>query len=119
MLDFTHGMNAYGFDLATVLDLDDKREGFPLAFILSNRQDSKALSLAFVAIKEYVSISPKVLMTDEAESFYNALRTDFGILGKKNCAHGMWTEVGGEIYQDKLRRQKSKLKHTRLFEAHW
>ncbi|GFT25770.1 MULE domain-containing protein [Nephila pilipes] len=82
-LDFTHGMNAYGFDLATILVLNDKREGFPVAFILSNRQDSKALSLAFVAIKEYVSISPKVLMTDDTESFSNAWRTVFGVPEKR------------------------------------
>ncbi|GFY42254.1 MULE domain-containing protein [Trichonephila inaurata madagascariensis] len=63
-LDFTHGMNAYGFDLATLLVLDDKREGFPAAFILSNRQDSTALTLAFAAIKEHTCISPRVLMTE-------------------------------------------------------
>ncbi|GFT79709.1 uncharacterized protein NPIL_619491, partial [Nephila pilipes] len=82
-LDFTHEMNAYGFDLATILVLDDKREGFPAAFILSNRQDSKALSLAFVAIKEHVSISPKVMMTDDTESFPNAWRTVFGVPEKR------------------------------------
>ncbi|GIY67958.1 hypothetical protein CDAR_243611 [Caerostris darwini] len=48
--DFTHGMNSYGFDLATVLVLDDKREGFPAAFIVSNRQDRVALEVAFKAI---------------------------------------------------------------------
>ncbi|GFV61438.1 hypothetical protein TNCV_2937801 [Trichonephila clavipes] len=62
-------MNAYGFDLATLLVLDDKREGFPAAFILSNRQDSTALTLAFAAIKEHTCISPRVLMTDDSESF--------------------------------------------------
>ncbi|GFT56911.1 MULE domain-containing protein [Nephila pilipes] len=79
-LEITYGMNAYGFDLATVLD--DKREGFPVAFILSNWQDSKALSLAFVAIKEYVSISPKVLMTDNTESF-SITWTAFGVPEKR------------------------------------
>ncbi|GFU29344.1 hypothetical protein NPIL_353181 [Nephila pilipes] len=42
-LDFTHGMSAHEFDLATIFVLDDKRERFPAAFILCNRQDSKAL----------------------------------------------------------------------------
>ncbi|GFT08449.1 uncharacterized protein TNCV_2324661 [Trichonephila clavipes] len=83
-LDFTHGMNAYGFDLATLLVLDDKREGFPAAFILSNRQDSTALTLAFAAIKEHTCISPRVLMTDDSESFFNAWKTVFGIPEKKD-----------------------------------
>ncbi|GFT51021.1 uncharacterized protein TNCV_3512431 [Trichonephila clavipes] len=76
-------MNAYGFDLATLLVLDDKREGFPAAFILSNRQDSTALTLAFAAIKEHTCISPRVLMTDDSESFFNAWKTVFGIPEKR------------------------------------
>ncbi|GFT43792.1 uncharacterized protein TNCV_4464461 [Trichonephila clavipes] len=76
-------MNAYGFDLATLLVLDDKREGFPAAFILSNQQDSTALTLAFAAIKEHTCISPRVLMTDDSESFFNAWKTVFGIPEKR------------------------------------
>ncbi|GFX90983.1 uncharacterized protein TNCV_197611 [Trichonephila clavipes] len=72
-----------GFDLATLLVLDDKREGFPAAFILSNRQDSTALTLAFAAIKEHTCISPRVLMTDDSESFFNAWKTVFGIPEKR------------------------------------
>ncbi|GFV77209.1 uncharacterized protein TNCV_444391 [Trichonephila clavipes] len=82
-LDFKHGMNAYGFDLVTLLVLDDKREGFPAAFILSNRQDSTAFTLAFAAIKEHTCISPRVLMTDDSESFFNAWKTVFGIPEKR------------------------------------
>ncbi|GFY52591.1 uncharacterized protein TNIN_35441 [Trichonephila inaurata madagascariensis] len=82
-LDFTHGMNAYGFDLATLLVLDDKREGFPAAFILSYRQDSTALTLAFAAIKEHTCISPRVLMIDDSESFFNAWKAVFGIPEKR------------------------------------
>ncbi|GFT18595.1 MULE domain-containing protein [Nephila pilipes] len=94
--EFTHGMNAYEFDLATVLD--DKREGFAESFILSNRLDSKALSHTYAAINENSSISPKVLMTDDAEYFYNAWSTVFSI---PDCrTPGIWTEVGGEIYED-------------------
>ncbi|GFQ98866.1 uncharacterized protein TNCT_735211, partial [Trichonephila clavata] len=82
-LAFTHGINAYGFDLATLLVLDDKREGFSAAFILSNRQDSTALKLAFAAIKKHACIAPKVLMTDDTESFFNAWKTVFGIPEKR------------------------------------
>ncbi|VEN51584.1 unnamed protein product, partial [Callosobruchus maculatus] len=31
-IDGTHGLNAYGFELITLLVLDDIREGFPCAF---------------------------------------------------------------------------------------
>ncbi|GFS89796.1 c2H2-type domain-containing protein [Nephila pilipes] len=66
---------------------NDKREGFPAAFILSNRQDSKALSLAFLAIKEYVSISPKIFMMDDTESFPITWGTIFGVPEKKTVVH--------------------------------
>ncbi|GFY65922.1 MULE domain-containing protein [Trichonephila inaurata madagascariensis] len=65
-LDFMHKMDAYGFDLATFLVLD-KREGFPAAFILSNRQDFTTLTLAFPAIKEHTCISPRVLLITKKE----------------------------------------------------
>ncbi|GFS49885.1 hypothetical protein NPIL_448271 [Nephila pilipes] len=74
---WTSHMDAYRFYMAAVLD--DKRQEFPATFILNNLQDSKVSSLAFVAIKEHASISPKVLMTDDAEYLYNAWRTAFGI----------------------------------------
>ncbi|GFQ99887.1 MULE domain-containing protein [Trichonephila clavata] len=90
-LDFTYGINAYGFDLATLLVLDDKREGFPAAFILSNRQDSTALKLVFAAIKEHACIAPKVLMTERL--FLVFLRKDY-------CVHGMWIEVGDVVFPD-------------------
>ncbi|GFQ75527.1 MULE domain-containing protein [Trichonephila clavata] len=97
-LDFTHGINAYGFDLATLLVLDDKREGFPAAFILSNRQDSTALKLAFAAIKEHACIAPKVLMTDDTESFLMPGRLFLVFLRKDYCVHGMWIEVGDVVF---------------------
>ncbi|GIY29331.1 MULE domain-containing protein [Caerostris darwini] len=51
-LDFTYGMNSYGLDLATVLVLDDKREGFPATFIISNHQDRVALEVLLKLLKK-------------------------------------------------------------------
>lgn len=69
-VDFTHGVNAHQFDLTTLLVLDDKREGLPAAFILSNRQNAVALEIAFGAIKKSgVSVKPKVFMSDELKLF--------------------------------------------------
>lgn len=38
-IDGTHGLNNYGFELITLLTIDDLREGFPCAFLISNRSD--------------------------------------------------------------------------------
>ncbi|XP_072384456.1 uncharacterized protein [Diabrotica undecimpunctata] len=72
-VDGTHGTNGYGFELNTVLVLDNLRQGFPCAFLISNRSDQEVLTIFFSAIKEKVGlISCKNFMSDLADSFYNA-----------------------------------------------
>lgn len=79
-IDGTHGLNAYGFELITLLVLDDMRQGFPCAFLISNRSDSYVLSIFFDCIKtETGKISPKVFMSDLAEPFYNAWVSTMGV----------------------------------------
>ncbi|KAK5648053.1 hypothetical protein RI129_002945 [Pyrocoelia pectoralis] len=72
-IDCTHGLNGYDFELHTLLVLDDLRQGFPTAFLISNRSDQEVLTLFFSCIKEKIgySISPKVFMSDMAEAHYN------------------------------------------------
>ncbi|XP_072390135.1 uncharacterized protein [Diabrotica undecimpunctata] len=72
-VDGTHGTNGYGFELNTVLVLDNLRQGFPCAFLISNRRDQEVLTVFFSAIKEKVGlISCENFMSDLADSFYNA-----------------------------------------------
>ncbi|GIX97462.1 MULE domain-containing protein [Caerostris darwini] len=82
-LDFTHGINSYGFHLATFFVLDDKREGFLAVFIISTCQDSVPLAIAFRAVKEQVEVNPEVLMSDDTESFYNTWKLVFGEPNKR------------------------------------
>lgn len=49
-IDGTHGLNSYGFQLITLLVLDDMREGFPTAFVISNRTDEDVLYIVFATI---------------------------------------------------------------------
>ncbi|KAJ8910233.1 hypothetical protein NQ315_015925 [Exocentrus adspersus] len=73
-IDGTHGLNAYGFELHTILVLDDLREGYPTAFLISNRSDSTAMSIFFQCIKERIGkgIKPKVFMSDMADVYYKS-----------------------------------------------
>ncbi|XP_049946597.1 uncharacterized protein LOC126440333 [Schistocerca serialis cubense] len=72
-IDGTHGTNGYRFELITLLVLDDMRQGFPCAFLISNRSDQDVLSLFFNEIKTKVEkVRPQVFMSDLGESFYNA-----------------------------------------------
>ncbi|XP_047103705.1 uncharacterized protein LOC124722613 [Schistocerca piceifrons] len=40
-IDGTHGLNGYDFEVTTLLVLDELRQGFPCAFLISNRKDAE------------------------------------------------------------------------------
>lgn len=73
-IDGTHGLNNYGFELYTLLVLDDIREGFPAALLISNRSDQEIMSIFFSIIKQRLAIEihPKVFMSGMADCYYNA-----------------------------------------------
>lgn len=72
-IDSTHGLNSYGFELVTVMVLDDMRQGFPCAFLISNRIDEEVLKVFFSCIRDRTEcLQSKVFMSDMAECFYNA-----------------------------------------------
>ena len=71
-IDGTHGLNNYDFELITLLVVDDLHQGFPCAFMFTNRTDEQLMTLFFEKIKRKVgNIMPNVFMSDMAESFYN------------------------------------------------
>lgn len=80
-IDGTHGLNAYNFELHTLLVIDDLRQGFPAAFMVSNRADQEVMTLFFSCIKDRLNgnvITPKVFMSDMADSYYNAWKQVMG-----------------------------------------
>nr|XP_023028933.1 uncharacterized protein LOC111517119 isoform X1 [Leptinotarsa decemlineata] len=73
-VDGTHEMNSYGFELITLMVVDEMREGFPCSFMISNRTDEEVMVLFFSCIEASIEskISTKVFMSDIPESFYKA-----------------------------------------------
>ncbi|KAJ8930932.1 hypothetical protein NQ314_016231 [Rhamnusium bicolor] len=73
-IDGTHGLNAYNFQLTTLMVLDDLRQGFPCMFAFSNRSDTYVMTVIFNVIKKLLckEISPKIFMSDMDETFYKA-----------------------------------------------
>ncbi|KAJ8975913.1 hypothetical protein NQ317_007756 [Molorchus minor] len=74
-IDSTHGLNAYGFQLTTLMVLDDLRQGFPIMFVFSNRSDTYVMKVIFNTIKNVLGeekLSPRVFLTDMDDTFYNA-----------------------------------------------
>lgn len=83
-IDGTHGLNNYNFELHTLLIIDDIREGFPCAFLISNRSDTYAFSLFFNELKIKTGIiTPEIFMSDLAESYFNAWLQVMGKPGKR------------------------------------
>ncbi|GFW53368.1 MULE domain-containing protein [Trichonephila clavipes] len=71
-MDSTHGTNGYNFLLSTILVIDDKCEGFPVCFIILNKQDHVIFQYALTKIKECgLNIEAKVFMSDIDYLFYN------------------------------------------------
>ena len=59
--------------------LDDYGEGIPVAWAISNKEDTGTLVQYLTAIKERVrNIEPEGFMSDNADAFYNAWQIVFG-----------------------------------------
>lgn len=83
-MDGTHGLNNYNFELHTLLIIDEIREGFPCAFLLSNRSDTFIFTLFFNEIRTKTgTISPEIFMSDLAESYFSAWLQVMGNPGKR------------------------------------
>ncbi|XP_050065173.1 uncharacterized protein LOC126554109 [Aphis gossypii] len=78
-IDGTHGLNAYDFELVTLLVIDDFGSGFPCCFMFTNLKDTKIYTVMFSTIKNKVGIiSPDTFMTDIVETFYSAWENAMG-----------------------------------------
>lgn len=72
-VDSTFGLNNYNFQMYTILTLDEAREGFPVAFMFTNRSDELALTRFYTEIqKASGTISTKTFMSDMDETLYSA-----------------------------------------------
>jgi hypothetical protein len=72
-IDSTHGVNAYDFELTTLLVVDEFGAGCPGAFCLTNRKDSAAWELFYSQVRGAVgTITADVFMSDDDPAFYNA-----------------------------------------------
>lgn len=78
-IDSTHGLNRYDFELTTLMVTDEFNEGFPVAFLFSNRKDTYIFNLFFENIKSKVGvIQPITFMSDITPVFYTAWSTTMG-----------------------------------------
>lgn len=78
-VDGTHGTNGYGFEMTTVLVLNDRKEGFPVATMFSSRSDTEMMTVFFTYIRKLCGgISCRVFMTDITEIYFQAWKKTMG-----------------------------------------
>ena len=79
-MDSTHGTNMYDFLLVSVMVIDEHGEGIPVAWAISNHEDTSTLVHFLAAVKSRVGdIKPTLFMSDDAEAFFNAWQGVFGV----------------------------------------
>jgi hypothetical protein len=72
-IDGTYKTNAYDFHIITLMTLDNLNEGFPCAFLITNREDGDILKIFYSKIKERVGvISTRVFMSDITNIYFDA-----------------------------------------------
>ncbi|KAJ8932895.1 hypothetical protein NQ314_014376 [Rhamnusium bicolor] len=81
-VDGTHGLNNYDFELTTLMVVDNFNEGFPGAFMFTNRKDTLIHQIFFEVIESKVGnkISPNTFMSDITGVFYQAWSSVMGVV---------------------------------------
>ena len=103
-IDSTHKTTGYDFPLITVLVIDEFGEGYPVAWCIRTRENSLLLDHFFTEIKKIRvgEIEPKWIMTDDADQYYNSLKSVFYPLQavrKHTCSFsgGVQLPQGGRV----------------------
>lgn len=72
-MDGTHGMGYDGFQLVMILVFDENHEGFPAAYFVTNRVDTKMVSTFVKFVAESAGkIKTNLFMSDMENTFFNA-----------------------------------------------
>lgn len=115
-IDGTHGLNQYGFQLFTIVVVDDFGSGVPVAFCFSNRQDEILFRKFFHCIQEKIGIiCTNVFMSDDYPAFYLAWRSIMGEVSKRLLCtwhvNKNWTQNLNKIIHKEKRALVSKSLH--------
>ncbi|KAJ8983606.1 hypothetical protein NQ317_004244 [Molorchus minor] len=104
--DDVTSVELYDFEMTTILILDEFREGFPVAFMFSNRKDQFVFEVFFKVVKDTVNmkvINTKTFMTDMATVYYNAW---ISVMGCQSTGHLFCTWHVDKAWQQNLAKMK-------------
>ena len=79
-IDATHATNMYDFLLITVLVVDEFGEGVPVAWAISNKEDTGTLSLFLEQLRvRSGDLKPEYFMTDDAQQYWKSWVATYGM----------------------------------------
>ena len=98
-IDSTHGMTGYGFELTTLMVVDEHEEGLPVAFCCSSKVNTAIMDEFFQGVKMAVGeTKAKYFISDDADLFYQAW---CGVMGSAKsrlpCSRHVDESVAGKI----------------------
>ncbi|XP_050503242.1 uncharacterized protein LOC126882376 [Diabrotica virgifera virgifera] len=108
-VDGTHGTNKRRMDLTIMLIKDDRNQGFPVAFLLSNRLDQRVQEVFLGALKNRMKTEIRAdhFMSDDDPKYYNAWVNTMG--NQPNKLLCTWHVIKNWNFQG-----KSKIKDTTI-----
>ncbi|XP_066140804.1 uncharacterized protein [Euwallacea fornicatus] len=72
-VDRTHNLNNSQLELVTVMVIDGKNQGFPCAFLATNKIEKRIVSLLFSELKKWAGVNlTKIFMSDVDPVFYDS-----------------------------------------------
>ena len=78
-MDSTHGTNVYDFSLVSIIVVDSYGEDLPVAWALTNHEDTTILVEFLKKLKTRTGeMHPEIFMSDDAQQFYNAWHMVYG-----------------------------------------
>ncbi|XP_049791830.1 uncharacterized protein LOC126199117 [Schistocerca nitens] len=107
-IDGTHGLNGYEFKVTTHLVLDDLRQGFPCAFLISNRKDADVLSILLQYVKTQESLQKalqKLSSDPDTSEFASYFKTHYE--GNVECwayCHRMYAGLNTNMHVESMHR---------------
>uniref|UniRef100_A0A914W8R0 Zinc finger PHD-type domain-containing protein n=1 Tax=Plectus sambesii TaxID=2011161 RepID=A0A914W8R0_9BILA len=103
-VDATHHSTRYKFLLVTVLVIDERQKGRPIAYYFCNAESEEELVPLFEGIKSRCGqLAPRIFMSDMAPAFFNAFTTVYGdatAVKKLVCAFHVMKSWRKRLYLD-------------------
>jgi len=84
-IDSTHGTNMYKFLLITIMVVDEHGKRLPVAWAITNKEDTTVIIEYLTAVKGNTGNIAKKFMSDDADTFYNAWKFVFGETKRLLC----------------------------------